>query len=196
MKSKCYYILCSVFIMLVLYGCNSNSTQSSASQTAENIETNPELQKDKEELLDMALQISGETLEPDQRALAVRMLSLNEKDLIRGLAQWLMLLDGKYPDTLEPKAAIRRAEKLYSDKYSSSGQVNKEQTYDVFFASTFYDKLIREKKDVVYYGDKVTPEDKEKILIRWKIEKNKYRVVFGDLRLENVSAERLNELET
>lgn len=195
MKSKSCYILCSVFMMLVFHGCKSNSIESSTSQPAENNEINPELQKDKEKLLDMALQMSGETLEPDQRALAVRMLSLNEKDLIRGLAQWLLLLDGKYPDTLEPKAAIRRAEKLYSEKYSSSEQA-KEQTYDVFFASTFYDKLIREKKDVVYYGDKITTEDKERILIRWKIEKNKYRVVFGDLRLENVSAERLNELET
>ena len=196
MKSRNYYILCSVFIILAFYGCKSNSTQSSTSQPAENIETNPELQKDKEKLLDMALQIGGETMEPDQRALAIRMLSLNEKDLIRGLAQWLMLLDGKYPDTLEPKGAIRRAEKLYAEKYRSAEQAKKEQTYDVFFASTFYDKLIREKKDVVYYGDKVTPKDKEKILIRWKIEKNKYRVVFGDLRLENVSTERLNELET
>ena len=195
MKSRSCYILCSVFIILAFYGCKSNSTQSSTSQPLENIETNPELQKDKEKLLDMALQISGETLEPDQRSLAVRMLNLNEKDLIRGLAQWLMLLDGKYPETLEPKAAIRRAEKLYAEKYSSSGKA-KEQTYDVFFASTFYDKLIREKKDVVYYGDKITPEDKNKILIRWKIEINKYRVVFGDLHLENVSTEKLNELET
>ena len=195
MKTRYYYILFPLVVMLISYGCKSSSTESKTSQTLENIDINSPEQQDKEKLLDMALQISGETLEPDKRALAIRMLSLNENDLIRGLAQWLILLDGRYPDTLEPKAAIKRAEQLYADKYKPENQV-KEQTYDVFFASTFYDKLVRENKDVIYYGDKVTPKDKDKILIRWKIKKDKYHVIFGDLRVEDVSPEMLAELET
>ena len=195
MKSRYYIIFFPVIVILVSYGCKPNSIESKTSQPAQKIDVDSPYQKDKEKLLDMALQISGETLEPDQRALAIRMLSLNEKDLIRGLAQWLILLDGRYPDTLEPKVAIRQAEQIYSAKYNPEKQA-KEQTYDVFFASTFYDKLIREKKNVVYYGDKVTPKDKDKILIRWKIEKNKYRVIYGDLHSEDVSPEILAELET
>ena len=119
----------------------------------------------------------------------------SDRLLIRGLVQWLILLDGRYPDTLEPKAAIRRVKQLYADKYNPEKQA-KEQTYDIFFASTFYDKLVCEKKDVIYFGDKVTPKDKDKILIRWKIKKDKYRVIFGNLDAEDVSSEILAEFET
>ncbi len=35
-----------------------------------------------------------------------------------------------------------------------------------------------------------------KILLRWKLEKNRYQVIFGDLRSETVSSERLEELES
>ncbi len=66
---------------------------------------------------------------------------------------------------------------------------------DIFFASAFYDKLVREKKDVAYYGDKITVEDSGKVLMRWKISDNEYRVIFADLTAENVSAEELAELE-
>ncbi len=195
MKSRYCYILLLVVLILLLYGCKSSSIESKTTQPTKNIDINSPDEQDKEKLLDMALAISGETLEPDQRALAIRMLSLNEKDLVRGLAQWLILLDGRYPDTLDPKVAIKQADRLLAARYSSKEQA-KEHTYDVFFASTFYDKLIREKKDVVYYGDKVTPKDKEKILIRWKIKKDKYRVIYGNLRAENISPEILTKLET
>ena len=195
MKSRNYYIFFLIFIMVVFYGCKTKSFESTASETIETINVNSPYQKDKEELLDMALEISGETLEPDKRTLAIRMLSLNENDLIRGLAQWLILLDGKYPDMLEPKVAIKRAEKLYASKYDTTIQ-DKEQTYDIFFASTFYDKLVHENKEVIYYGEKVAPKDKGKILIRWKIKKDKYRVIFGNLHAEDVSSEKLAELET
>ncbi len=32
--------------------------------------------------------------------------------------------------------------------------------------------------------------------MRWKISDNKYRVIFGDLAIEDVSFEELNKLET
>jgi hypothetical protein len=195
MITKNYYILFPLILILISYGCKSSSNKSKTSQTTENIDVNSPDQQDKEKLLDMALQIRGETLEPDKRALAIRMLSLNEKDLIRGLTQWLILLDGRYPDTLDPKVAIKLADRLLSARYGTKEQA-KEHTYDVFFASTFYDKLVREKKDVVYYGDKVTPKDKDKILIRWKIKKDKYHVIFGNLRVEDVSSDMLAKLET
>jgi len=55
--------------------------------------------------------------------------------------------------------------------------------------------LIREKKDVAYYGDKITVEDSGKVLMRWKISKRRYRVVFCDLTRKSVTVEKLAELE-
>jgi outer membrane lipoprotein-sorting protein len=55
--------------------------------------------------------------------------------------------------------------------------------------------LVQEKKEPAYYGDVVGPNDADKVLLRWKISDSEYRVVFGDLRAETVTPEKLAELE-
>ena len=122
--------------------------------------------------------------------------------VIKGLGVWLELLDGRYPDSLDTKAALTQAGPLLTAKYGDENQVDKEKKkeledkgFDIFFASAFYDKLIREKKDVAYYGDKLTVEDSGKVLMRWKTSDDQYRVVFGNLTRKTVSAEELAELE-
>jgi outer membrane lipoprotein-sorting protein len=157
---------------------------------------------DKNKLLDMALALSGAKLEPDKRGPVMRILGLGEKDMIRGLGVWLELLDGRYPNSLESKAAIKQADRLLRGKFGSPDQPNKQKqellkakTYDIFFASAFYDKLVQEKKELVYYGDKITVEDSDRVLIRWKISKKNYRVIFGNLDSKSVTAEELAELE-
>jgi hypothetical protein len=59
----------------------------------------------------------------------------------------------------------------------------------------FYMMLVQEKKEPVYHGETVTPEDTDAILLRWKVSDNDYRVIFGDLSAGNVTAEELAELE-
>jgi len=59
----------------------------------------------------------------------------------------------------------------------------------------FYVRLMQDKKDPAYYGKTVTPKDADKVLLRWKLSENKYRVIFGDLRAETVSPGKLAELE-
>ena len=59
----------------------------------------------------------------------------------------------------------------------------------------FYMTLIEEKKEPVYYGGTVGPDDVDAVLLRWKISDNEYRIIFGDLTIENVTTERLAELE-
>jgi len=56
-------------------------------------------------------------------------------------------------------------------------------------------RLIREGKDSKYYGKTVNPKDADKVLMRWKVSDNEYRVIFGDLHAETVSREKLAELE-
>jgi len=58
-----------------------------------------------------------------------------------------------------------------------------------------YTILEKDGREPVYYGDKVSAESPEAVLFRWKIDDNTYRVVFGDLSTEDVSAEKLAELE-
>jgi outer membrane lipoprotein-sorting protein len=49
--------------------------------------------------------------------------------------------------------------------------------------------------DAAYYGKTVKPGDKEKVLLRWKLDDGHYEVIYGDLRIETVTAERLRTLE-
>jgi hypothetical protein len=55
--------------------------------------------------------------------------------------------------------------------------------------------LQRYNADAVYNGKTVGPDDKGKVLVRWKLDGGEYRVIFGDLKAETVSAEKLKELE-
>jgi hypothetical protein len=59
----------------------------------------------------------------------------------------------------------------------------------------FYIGLVQEKMDPAYYGKTVTPKDTDKVLLRWKLDDDHYRVIFGDLSVKTVSAEELAEFE-
>ncbi|MHC4559704.1 MAG: hypothetical protein ACYS80_20625 [Planctomycetota bacterium] len=66
---------------------------------------------------------------------------------------------------------------------------------DILPAGTFYTQLVAEEKEAVYYGDTVTAENPEAVLLRWKVSDGVYRVIFGDLSAGNFSTEELAELE-
>ena len=49
--------------------------------------------------------------------------------------------------------------------------------------------------DHAYHGKTVGPNDKDKVLLCWKLDDGRYQVIFGDLRAETVTAEQLRALE-
>jgi len=59
----------------------------------------------------------------------------------------------------------------------------------------FYMTLVQEDKDPAYYGDTVGQDDVDAVLLRWKVADDEYRVIFGDLSVETVSADQLAELK-
>jgi len=60
---------------------------------------------------------------------------------------------------------------------------------------TFYMTLDAEGKNPAYYGETVTPADTDQVLMRWKVSDTEYRVIFGSLHVETVTADVLAELE-
>lgn len=196
MKSRYYCILIPAFIMLVFYGCKSGSIQNETLQPTDDVEVNSHAQDEKEKMLDTALKMSGKKITAEERNAALRMLNLNEDDLINGLNVFAELSDGRYPSRLDTKTTLKETDELGAEKFRDMSEYERKQkVQDIFFASAYYDKLQRQKKDVEYYGDKVTAKDNDKILIRWKTGKDKYHIVFGDLSTENVLIKRLAELE-
>jgi outer membrane lipoprotein-sorting protein len=59
----------------------------------------------------------------------------------------------------------------------------------------FYMTLVTDKKEPVYYGEFVSPDDADKVLLKWKESDNQYRAIFGDLTAEDLTTEQWNELE-
>lgn len=59
----------------------------------------------------------------------------------------------------------------------------------------FYRTLVEDKKEPVYYGESVGPDDADKVLLKWKVSDDQYRVIFGDLTAEDVTAEKWKEFE-
>ena len=59
----------------------------------------------------------------------------------------------------------------------------------------FYARLVKEELDAAYYGERVTPDMPNAVLMRWKDGEGAYRVMFGDLRIETLSGEALKGLE-
>ncbi len=58
-----------------------------------------------------------------------------------------------------------------------------------------FNRVLQSNPDTAYYGKTVGPKDKDKVLLRWKLDDGRYQVIFGDLRTETVTAERLRALD-
>lgn len=56
--------------------------------------------------------------------------------------------------------------------------------------------ILRDNADAAYYGKTVGPNDKDKVLLRWKLDDGNYRVIYGDLHSQTLAAERLKALES
>ncbi len=147
---------------------------------------------------------------PDGYEVVDRPGAFDEKAAIEGLKQCIELF-GSYITVSESErpavAALWALEKSETPaalqlKGEMKGLVEEEKLNRVRIAGKsviqfilLYRGLVREKKDPAYYGKTVTPKDADKVLLRWKLSDNEYRVIFGDLHAETVTPERLAELE-
>lgn len=52
-------------------------------------------------------------------------------------------------------------------------------------------RILVEVPDAAYYGKTVGPNDKNRVLARWRLDDGKYQAIYGDLRTETVTAESL-----
>jgi len=112
----------------------------------------------------------------------------NEETSIKGLRVFSGIT-GIYPATLMGGVPTREY-RLLTGKDKSSMTI-----LTIFGLEKFYEDLVTNKKDPAYYGKTITPKDADKVLLRWKVSDNEYRVIYGDLHAETVTPEKLAELE-
>jgi hypothetical protein len=128
----------------------------------------------------------------------------NEETAIQGLKQCVELL-GNYPERIalsylwseveksDTPAALRLKEEIKGLTGFDRDQKKMDALKPMRFLNKFY--LGPASKDSAYYGETVTPKDADKVLMRWKVSDNEYRVIYGDLHAETVTPEKLAELE-
>ena len=149
----------------------------------------------------------------------VQMPKISEEGLIEGLRLFAEL-SGRYPKKLSVmdlaqemmafmtnKDVLEKIkEKILDFRGLDENELDKLNKDDVMAKSMqitqplhspgfFYMMLTQEKKEPVYYGQTVGPDDHEAALMRWKISDDQYRVIFGDLSARTVTGEQLAELE-
>jgi len=123
----------------------------------------------------------------------------SEGSAINGLRLFAELTDGRYPKSLTYLSLMKELTEELTKKYGVE-LVKKQDEYtstlmDILPAGTFFTRLQAAQKEAVYYGDTVTADNPEAVLLRWKVSDGVYRVIFADLSAGNFSAEELAKLE-
>ena len=127
--------------------------------------------------------------------------AVKEENAIKGFRLFTSLA-GEYPDNLDAVSLNKKARKLIGlDIDSFEDLADDEKTkltselMSIMGPAFFYEKLVEDNKDPAYYGQTVGPNVTNKVLLRWKLDDGRYRVIFGDLSIKNVTGEELAELE-
>ena len=136
---------------------------------------------------------------PDDYKMIGRMNAVqkDESSAIEGLREYAKFSGGRYPSTLSSATAIHEIEDEIGER-RRRGSMSKDDFGNMMKiqnACAFYAELLETDKVVAYYGDDIGPRDFDKVLLRWRLDDGQYRVIYGDLRAETLSADRLSELE-
>ena len=58
-----------------------------------------------------------------------------------------------------------------------------------------FGELLKEGKEIVYYGENIDWKDPNAILMHWKVADGQYRVIFSNSRIQMVTADELIKLQ-
>ena len=127
-------------------------------------------------------------------------LSADEQSVVEGLGFFAEYVGGRYPSEMSAMAMGRelRAGLLATfggDPPWPPKPGDEKRVFGLEMAIRFCAELVMEDKDFAYYGSKVTTEFPHAVLMRWKIEDERYRIIFADLTMRDVSAGELAQLE-
>ncbi|MDT8300897.1 MAG: LamG domain-containing protein [Sedimentisphaerales bacterium] len=167
--------------------------------------------KDGEKILDMVtyryqwdIKIDPGEFEPDipddYKLVADVELSADEQSVIEGLGFFAEYVGGRYPSEM---SAMAMGRELRAGLLATFGGEppwppkpgDEKRVFGLEMSIRFCAGLVMEDKDFAYYGNKVTAEFPHAVLMRWKIEDDKYRIIFADLTARDVTPTELAQLE-
>lgn len=146
-----------------------------------------------DQTLDPALFVP--TIPENAHVFDVKVPAPNEETLLDALRLFAETTE-RYPTTLDPShisaelmlvLARNKAVKIDpADPVSALSAEMMEAIMGVTMGCVHVQQLARDGLDPEYFGDIVTPEDKDDTLLRWRLPSGETRVIFGDLRVETL----------
>lgn len=147
---------------------------------------------------------------------SIKMLEMNDQAAIKGLEAYKEFFS-QYPEKIDLMSLMksltnvgdpntefgkkllekikRKMETVGLDQVKLQEFVIQDFVAPLQSLGTFYMTLVQDKKDPAYYGAQVTPEDTDAVLMRWKADSGKYKVIFGDLSTVEMEYEDLIKIE-
>jgi hypothetical protein len=92
------------------------------------------------------------------------------------------------PDGLSKEERVKLARAAAQEAAKLGAQVAGEASLKATPVAAFFMKLANEQREPEYFGATVKPGDSEAILLKWRLEDGRYRVIHGDLRAETVDS--------
>ena len=126
---------------------------------------------------------------------------MDENAAINGLRKFAELT-GRFPASFGINEFMEEVNKAIKDSMDTdtlnnlSSQQKREHAAPFHSLLIFYELLLNDKKDPVYHGDCVSPQDTDAVLLRWKTYSSQYRVIFGDLSVAELSYDDLCAIES
>jgi hypothetical protein len=136
----------------------------------------------------------------DYKLVADVEVSFNEESVVEGLRFFAEYAGGKYPTELSAMVVGRELRLALNARFGPNPPWppqpgDEKRMFALGTVVPFYAFLAAEKRDPAYRGDKVTAEFPHAVLMRWRLDNGHYRVISGDLTLQEVTAEELQRLE-
>jgi len=90
-------------------------------------------------------------------------------------------------DDAEREEARKKIQRAYGRAAAiAAHRVTAEASRKAVGIAGFYQKLVNEQREPEYFGATVEPGDSAAILLKWKLDDGRSRVIYGDLRAETV----------
>ena len=138
---------------------------------------------------------------------SMKMPEMTEEAAVKGLGVYQGIF-GTYPEKIDLITLTQRLSKpdvleTFRERMDAAKAAG-EDTMEVFSRefvtpmtslAMFHMKLSQGKRDPVYYGRTVAPGDGAAVLLRWREDSGRYKVIFGDLSVQEMSYEELVAIE-
>jgi hypothetical protein len=117
----------------------------------------------------------------------------DEEHTIEALKIFAGMTSGRFPSSLSMETAIQEVKGSLGQGESRFRDL--EDAWKIYSAGKFYEQLLRDGKEPVYFGNQVRFGESDRVLLRWSTGADQYRAILGDLSTLNLSGDELLQLE-